>query len=68
MRKHDTKNGVQLYKCSQCKRLFRARREDFAETPREEYLAGKRTLSVLAIWCGTNDSTVKRWLAPIAEE
>ena len=34
MRKHGIKNGVQLYRCSQCKRLFRARREDSAETLR----------------------------------
>lgn len=25
-------------------------------------------MSILAIWCGTNDSTVKRRLTPIAEE
>lgn len=66
-RKHGTRNGVQLYKCSLCKRQFRAGGDVPAETLWEEYLTGKQTVSALARRYGTSESTVKRRLATIAD-
>lgn len=57
-----------MYKCSLCKRQFRAGRAVSAWTLWEEYLTGKQTVPALARRYGTSESTVKRRLATIAEE